>query len=254
MSLNYHLEGAEDAPVLVLLHAIATSSELWRPQLGVLSRHFRVVRIDLPGHGQSALLHPDATYADYADAVAATMAGAGIDRYVLAGLSFGAMVSMQVAVRHAVSVRGLVLANCMAKTPPPVAQMWQNRIAAVASNGMDGQTAPTLERWFTPGFHAKARLTVEWVRSMILNTPPQGFIAAAGMISTMDHSGLLPPIACPTLVLAGAHDQAAPVAGLEAIAAQIPGARLETLDAAHLANVEAPVAFAEAVGSFAHSL
>lgn len=253
MSLNYHVEGPGDAPVLVLLHAIATSSELWRPQLGVLSRHFRVVRIDLPGHGKSPLLHPEATYADYADAVAATLASAGMDSYVLAGLSFGAMVSMQVAVRHADKVRGLVLANCMGKTPPPVAQMWQNRIAAVASHGMAGQTVPTLERWFTPGFHAEAPLTIEWVRSMILETPPQGFIAAARMISAMDHSALLPQIACPTLVLAGAHDQAAPFAGLADIAAQIPGARLETLDAAHLANVEAPVAFAEAVGGFAHS-
>lgn len=254
MSLNIQIEGANDAPALVLLHAIATSSELWRPQMGVLAQHFRVVRIDLPGHGASAVLQGEPTYADYADAVAQTLIGEGIDRYVLVGLSFGAMVSMQIAVRHAAQVRGVVLANCAAKTPPPVAQMWRDRMNAVEQAGMAGQVAGTLDRWFTPGFAACAPLTLDWVRGMILGTSARGFISAARMISGLDHMSLLPQIACPALVLAGAHDQAAPPAGLAAIADAIPGGRLATLEAAHLANVEAPVAFTEAVGGFAQVL
>ena len=66
----------------------------------------------------------------------------------------------------------------------------------------------------------------------------------------MDHRPLLPKIAAPTLVIAGTHDPATPLEGNEYIRANIPGAKLAVLDAAHLANLEQPKAYADTVMEF----
>jgi 3-oxoadipate enol-lactonase len=66
----------------------------------------------------------------------------------------------------------------------------------------------------------------------------------------MDHRDLLARIGAPTLVIAGRHDQATPLAAAQFIHARIAGAALSVLDAAHISNVEQPVPFADAVLEF----
>lgn len=251
MSITVHVEGPADARAIVFLHAVATSSALFAPQVPALADGFRVVRVDLPGHGGSALPAPGAGFADHADAVVAALGERGIEDFTLVGVSFGAMVAMQIATRHAARVRGVVLACCAATTPPPAARAWRDRIAAVEAHGTATQVEPSLARWFTPSFAAGAPTTLGWVGSMIRGTPAAGFVAAAGLIAELDHAALLPRIAAPCLVLAGARDQAASADTMRGIADAVPGARFVTIEAAHLANVEAPVAFTELVGAFA---
>jgi len=250
MTLAVHIDGPAGAPALVFLHAIATSGELWRPQVEPLARRFRLVRVDLPGHGASELLPEGASFADYADAVADTLSANGVERFSLVGMSFGAMVAMQVAIRHADRVERLVLACCAARTPPPVAAMWHERIAAVERDGIETQVETSLDRWFTPDFAAASPQTLDWVRGMIRRTPSAGFVAAARVIATLDHMALLPALTLPCLVLAGAEDKAAAPATMQDFAANIPGATFATLPAAHLANVEAPAAFADLIERF----
>lgn len=82
-------------------------------------------------------------------------------------------------------------------------------------------------------------------------THTQGFIACCRAIENLDFLDRLEQVRVPTLTVAGAEDQAAPVANLQAMAARIPGARCITIDkAAHLGNVEQPTAFTEQVGAF----
>ncbi|WCT79230.1 alpha/beta fold hydrolase [Novosphingobium humi] len=250
MTLAVHIDGPASAPTLVFLHAIATSGELWRPQVEPLAQRFRVVRVDLPGHGASAPLPDGATFADYADAVADTLSAHGVERFSLIGMSFGAMVAMQVALRHAARVERLVLACCAARTPPPVAAMWHERMAAVTQDGIETQIETSLDRWFTPAFAAASPQTLDWVRAMIRGTPEEGFVAAAWIIATLDHSALLPTLTMPCLVLAGAADKAAPEEMMRDFAASIPAATFVALPAAHLANVEAPQAFTDAIERF----
>ena len=66
----------------------------------------------------------------------------------------------------------------------------------------------------------------------------------------MDHRPLLPKINAPTLVIAGKHDPATPLEGNEFIREHIPGAKIAVLEAAHIANVEQPQAYADAVLGF----
>jgi pimeloyl-ACP methyl ester carboxylesterase len=77
---------ANDQPV-VLLHALTTSSDLWSPQLAAWASQFRVVRIDLPGHGKSAPPPGIASMAVYARTVRDVLDHLVVNRAAFVGLS-----------------------------------------------------------------------------------------------------------------------------------------------------------------------
>ena len=90
---------------------------------------------------------------------------------------------------------------------------------------------------------------------MVLKADPSGYAATCEALMTLDLRALLPDIRCPALVVAGREDQGTPLAMSEAIVAQLPGAVLHVLnDAAHLAPLEQPEAFAGLVRRFLREL
>jgi 3-oxoadipate enol-lactonase len=107
-----------------------------------------------------------------------------------------------------------------------------------------------LERWFTASFRAAAPEKTAPVRRMLLATPPEGYIGCCAAIRDMDQTETIRAIRVPTLVIAGAHDPATPPAHGALIVERIPGARMVTLDAAHLSNIEAASAYNDAVLGF----
>jgi 3-oxoadipate enol-lactonase len=78
---------------------------------------------------------------------------------------------------------------------------------------------------------------------MLLATPVRGYVGVGQAIMAFDMASALPRVHCPTLVVAGEHDQGATVAMAQSIAAAIPGSRLEVLPGAHLVPVEEPGRF-----------
>src|SRR4029077_13727306 len=104
--------------------------------------------------------------------------------------------------------------------------------------------------WLTADFRERGPRITEHLKSMLLATPVQGYLACCEALSTLDQRALLSRITSPTLVIAGRHDMATPVAAGEFIRSQIPGASLTILDAAHISNVEQPYAFTDAVIGF----
>jgi 3-oxoadipate enol-lactonase len=108
-----------------------------------------------------------------------------------------------------------------------------------------------LERWFTPSFHSSQPAELARFRSMLVSTPGEGYIACCEVLGEVDFRPRLGEIAAPTLVITGAADPVVPPDAGEELAASIPGARHVTIErAAHIANVEQPEAFADAVLGF----
>ena len=249
--LAYTTDGPAEAPPLVLIHPIATSSRIWEPQLPVWARHWRVVRIDLPGHGASLPPTRLASFAEWADDLAAVLDHLGMQQVSMVGLSLGGMVAQAFALNHAERLTSLVLAHTSAHTAAPVREMWTQRTAQVREFGVAAQVDPTLARWFTRSFLERAPLTTRWVAEQICATSIEGYAAAAEAIRDLNHLERLREIRAPTLVVAGADDTAAPPALGAAIVERMQQARLAIIDhAAHLGNVEQPIVFAELIGGF----
>jgi 3-oxoadipate enol-lactonase len=248
-------DGPRQAPVVVALHSVATHSAFWAGQMPIWSRTWRVVRVDLPGHGRSPNVEGADTLAGMGDAVCAALTDLGIERATFVGVSLGGMVAQAIALSHPARVHGLVLADAPARTPPEARALWQERLATARAKGMASQVEASLARWFTPDFRRRSPLTMAWIADMVTATSLVGYERAAHAIVGLDHVEALARITAPTLVLTGDHDTVVPPDVARPVATAIPKAAFAVLEhAAHLANVEAAVPFAEVTGAFFNAL
>jgi 3-oxoadipate enol-lactonase len=124
----------------------------------------------------------------------------------------------------------------------PPASAWGERAAAVRQARSVAAIANTIiHRWLTPPYAEEHRGVANQLRSMLVSTPAEGYASCCDAIRHTDLRGVLGTIRAPTLVIAGKLDLAAPPAKHAQVIAQgISGARLELVNAAHLANVEQP--------------
>lgn len=247
--IDYTVEG--EGPVLVLAHSLASNRSMWEPQLDLLKRRFKLVRFDVRGHGKSRAVEPPYTMAHLAADASGVLDAVGAERAIWVGLSLGGMIGLTLALSEPKRLERLVVADATAGYPAPAHQMWRDRIAAVEAGGMEAVADGTLGRWFTQGFREGEPATIERVRKMILGTDPKGFVGAAGAIIGYNVADRLGEIACPTLVMVGAEDQATPPAMSEALARGIPGAELEIIPgAAHISSIGQAGAFNARLAKF----
>ncbi|CAH1666029.1 3-oxoadipate enol-lactonase [Chelatococcus asaccharovorans] len=245
LSIKALLEGPETAPVVTLSHSLAAHLDMWRPQMAALVEHFRVLRYDVRGHGGSSMPAGMPDIADLADDIRRLLDYLGISRTHFVGLSMGGMIGQQLAIAHPEYIESLVLADTLSAYGEEHRAMWQARIdAAMTGAGMEPLVEPTIQRWFTEPFRRTNPAAMDWIRSMIRATPPQGFIGCCHALMALNLTDQLPAITAPTLVMVGRQDPTTPVAGAALIAAAISHARLVIIeDAAHIANVEQPEVF-----------
>ncbi|KUJ70903.1 3-oxoadipate enol-lactonase [Streptomyces albus subsp. albus] len=239
-TLQYRTDGPEDGPALVLGPSLGTTWHMWDRQIPELSRHWRIIRFDLPGHGGSPA-HPASSVADLADRVLATLDGLGVERFAYAGSSFGAAIGCDLALRHPHRLGSLALVAASARFGS--ADAWRQRGVVVRTNGLDAIARSTPERWFAPAFAAAQPAIVDWAVQMVRTTDPGCYIAACEALAAFDIRADLDRIGVPTLVLVGAEDQTTPAADARVLVAGIPDARLALVPGScHLTPVEQPAA------------
>ncbi len=240
VNLNYELDGPDDAPVLVLSSSIGSSLGMWDAQMDALRERFRILRYDHRGHGKSPV--PDGPYSmeELGRDALSMVDSLGVERFSFCGLSLGGMVGMWVASEAPERVGKLVLCSTAAELGPP--SMWDERIEAVNSGGMESLVDAVMERWFTPGFEDGAE--IERIRRIFLDTPPEGYAACSAAIRDMDLRDRLPSIKADTLIISASEDPATPPDRGKEIKNAIPNARMVVIpDASHIANVEQPERF-----------
>ncbi len=239
--LHYQLEGADDAPLLVLSNSLGTTLDMWVPQMPALLEHFRVLRYDTRGHGQSEVTPGPYSIAQLGNDVLALLDHMKAPRAHFCGLSMGGMTGIWLGIHAPDRIDRLVLCNTSAAIGVP--EMWNARIAQVRQGGMAVVIDAVLERWFTNDFLSHAPAQVDRVRAMLANTPVEGYVANCAAVRDMDQRADLGRIATPTLVIGGKYDKSTPPEHGELIAKSVPGARYVELNAAHLSNWEAAQAF-----------
>ena len=119
--LTVHLRdsGPRDAQALVLIHGSNASLQTWEPWADRLGKQFRIIRMDLPGHGLTgASPTRDYSPAAYVDVVERIRAKLGVDHVVLAGNSMGGGVAWHYALAHPGHVRALVLLDSVGQPEP----------------------------------------------------------------------------------------------------------------------------------------
>lgn len=112
------VSGPEDAPPLVLMHGLAANALVWKPNITVLSRRFRVYALDTIGEaGRSAPTRPSLIGPAYANWLVDTFDGLGLDQPDIMGISFGGWITLKLAI-HAPDRIGRAIALCPAGFVP----------------------------------------------------------------------------------------------------------------------------------------
>lgn len=246
MTLHHVVDGPEGAPALVLSSSLGTTLAMWEPQIAQLAGRFRIVRYDRRGHGRSPVVAGAATIDDLGGDLLELLDKLGLERVSFCGLSLGGLEGMWLAVNAPERVDLLALC-CTAPAFAP-RQGWIDRAAAVRAGGVEAIAKAVLARWFRPSFHDTNPDVVAHFRSMLVETPRDGYAACCDALADVDLTPRLAEIGSPTLVVTGSDDPVVTPAQGDALAAAIPDAVHAVVeDAAHIANVEQPTAFTAAI-------
>jgi 3-oxoadipate enol-lactonase len=244
--LYYDLAGPEKGQVVCFTHSLASDGGMWAEQLpSLLAAGYRVLRLDMRGHGGSDPVSGDYTMAQLADDVAASLDFLGIERVQFIGLSIGGMIGQAFAIGHGRRLFSAMLCDTSPQTPAGAQAAWAPRIEAVKkASSLAPLADPTMQRWFTDAY--KPRNPGRWkeIHATIAGTTPAGYLGCAAAILDFDFTPKLPSLKVPMLVVCGDKDEGTPPAGNKRIAELVPGARYEEItDARHFPNVERAEAF-----------
>jgi 3-oxoadipate enol-lactonase len=244
--IYYDLMGPENGPVVCFSHSLTSDSGMWSEQMPpLLAAGFRVLRLDMRGHGGSDVVAGDYTMEQLAGDIAGSLEALGIRQVHYVGLSIGGMIGQAFALSHAARIKSLMLCDTMPQTLAGAKELWAPRLEAVRkANAVVPLADGTMDRWFTPAFKPRSPGRWQQIRDTIAATPPQGYLGCSAAILNFDFTARLPSIRLPTLVICGADDPGTPPAGNKRIAELIPGGRYEEIATArHFPNVEQADAF-----------
>lgn len=246
--LRYRWLGRDEGPVLVLGHSLGVSSEMWAPQIEEFGERFRLLLYDHRGHGGSDLPPAPWTIGDFGRDLLGLLDALGVERFHYCGLSLGGIVGLWLGQNAPDRVERLALCNCSASIENP--EPLRVRSEAVRREGLASIVEAVLGRWFTEGFRASRPEAVEAVRSLLLETSPEGYARTCEALCQVDLRAGLAEVETPALAVFGQHDQSTPSEWTRAFAEAMPDCRLVGFDSAHLSNVEASGEFNRVVREF----
>lgn len=238
---SYRLKGPLHAPVLALVHGFPFDQSLWKPQVGPLSRKFRVLTYDLRGMGQSPLGKAPQPLEAYVDDLLALLDHLKIASCAVAGLSMGGYIALRAVERE--PGRFWALALCDTKSEPDSDEGKIGRAAgikAIRSKGPKAFAAAMLPKLLArKGAHQKFLL-----RMMQKNGADGMANALSAMAGRSDTGRALKAYRGPVLALAGAKDGITPPALAKAMAKQARHGQFAVVPGAgHVSNLENPAAF-----------
>ncbi|PIB90515.1 alpha/beta fold hydrolase [Caulobacter sp. FWC2] len=258
--LHYKDEGKADGKLLVLVHGFGDSHFSWEGWVARLSDRYRIITVDLPGHGLTRAPVGYVASADgFADLIEALAAKENLPKFAIAGNSMGGGVAWQVAVRHPERLNGLVLVDAAGwpaqtlKKPPLAFKLLKYSWGRAFLRSIDNK--PLIRSGLRGEVGDPAVITDAFIDRWAELQRAPGHRAILMSIQPGKHSQatreVLSTIKVPTLVLWGEIDPLIEVASAHKFAEAIPGAKLIVYPkVGHLPQVEIPQRSADDTAAF----
>lgn len=254
---DLYVETRGRGPDLVLLHGWGLNLRVWDGLTRELAKSFRVIAVDLPGHGRSPWNPKARTPAEQAWQVHATLASRS-DRYLLLGWSMGGQIAIDLAAAMPGSVERLVL---VATTPRFAAsEDWPHGMAAATLEKLATQLRTNYKRTVSEflelqvrGSAASEKVLAELHASLFSHgeAHPKALVAGLNTLKSSDLRSMLSLVRAPTLVIAGQYDRVTLPAASRALADALPDGRyVEFRRAAHAPFLSHTTEFAAMVTEF----
>jgi pimeloyl-ACP methyl ester carboxylesterase len=258
--LHYKDEGKADGPVLMLVHGFGDSHFSWEGWVARLGDRYRIITVDLPGHGLTRAPAGYVATADgYAELIDALATKLALPKFAIAGNSMGGGVAWQTAVRYPNRLDALVLADAAGwpaetlKKPPLAFRLLKYSWGRAFLRSIDNK--PLIRSGLRGEVGDPAVITDAFIDRWAELQRAPGHRAILMSIQPGKHSQAtkeaLAKIKVPTLVLWGEVDPLIEVASAHKFAEAIPGAQLIVYPkVGHLPQVEIPQRSADDVAAF----
>lgn len=263
--VHYRDEGVQTpgAPTLLLIHGFSASLHTWEEWRAILGDEFRIVSLDLPGHGLTrAPAGYQASVDGFSDVVAAFVQARGLSRFTLAGSSMGGHVAWQYALAHPDQVQGLILVDAAGwpdprlddENTPAVFRLLRNPITRPLLRDLDNTRL--IREGLRRSFYDPALVDDEMVaRYSELSRAPGHrdiLLQLGGNQRTLATPERLAPLAqMPVLIQHGDSDQLVPVEHARLFEQAISGSQLAIYEnTGHIPQEEIPRRSADDVRAF----
>lgn len=223
---------------IVLLHGFLENKKMWQEYIDLFSEKYRVIAIDLLGHGKSESLGYVHSMEDNANAVHEVLEHLNIPKAIIVGHSMGGYVGLAFAELFPKNISKLVLLNSTSKEDSHEKKINRNRaIKAVKQNAVNFVSL-AIANLFSENNRTRLADEIEKVREQALKTPLQGIVASLeGMKIRKDREKLLHKNLFPVLLILGKKD---PVLNYEDSISQIENttAELVSFEDGHMSHIE----------------
>lgn len=235
-----------DRPTLVFIHGSGQEGRFWQAQVDGLTGAANTIAVDLPGHGHS---HGDGfrQVSDFARSVMGFIDAVDAPIPIPCGLSLGGAIVLDLLIHHGDRLAAGILANTGSrlKVLPTIIETIQDNY---------DQHLTGLIKFAV----AQANQDNTEVCRRVLATSTAGPVVTANDFRACDAFDVMDQVSAinlPVLILSAVHDKLTPIKYADWMAANIHGARHETIDeAGHMAPIEQPEAFNQAILRFIESL
>lgn len=239
--------------VIALLHGFTESARIWKIFSEKLAGKYRVICIDLPGHGKSECVNGCHDMDLQADVVYAVLKKMKVKKCLMIGHSMGGYVTLAFAEKYPGNLKGFCLfhSHCFADTTEE--QENRNRTIHIVHEDKFGFISQFIPQLFPLEVHEKFAREIEKLVKQASKMTKEGVIASLeGMKVRPDRVEILMTTDLPVLFILGLKDPKAPISKLwEMITMPSHSEVLILRDCGHMGYIEAPVETLSAIKSFA---
>lgn len=250
LKVHFTDTGPRDRDTIILVHGFSASLHTWTDWKANLERDYRVITLDLPGHGLSRAEDIDkATIERFADIVLAVADARGVDRFTIAGNSMGGNTAWQVALQAPERLDALVLLNASGwpssdeenESTPFVFKLLRNPIARTVLRDLDmsSLTRSGLEDSYSDQSFVTDELVQRYVSLSRAPGHRDTLLAIMGGERVPATAETMAQITTPTLIIWGREDNLVPVSSAQKFGETISGSKVIIYDnVGHLPHEE----------------
>ncbi len=241
---------------IVLLHGFTESSKIWTGLTSALKKRYRVIAVDLPGHGRSACLGPVHTMERMAEMIAALMKKIGTGKCLVVGHSMGGYVALALAAVYPQRLKGLCLFHSHCFPDSETDRRNRDRTIAIVKEDKFGFVTQFIPGLFPEEVRATFAPQIEKMVRRAAKAGKEGIIASLeGMKIRSDQSEFLRTTELPVLFILGQKDSRAPVDRFwEMVSLPARSGILLLRDCGHMGFIEAPEVTTTAIAAFARKV
>ncbi len=250
-TIRYKAEG--QGPVIVFLHGFMENARIWRPFIQKLSPKFRVIRINLPGHGKSSVYGETHSMEFMADAVRAVLEAERVGEALLVGHSMGGYVALAFAETFPDKVKGLVLFSSTCFEDTPERKIDRDRSIKAAETHKMKYITSVIPNLFFERSGMKASKRIFKMVKIAAKQPKEGITAAIrGMKNRVDRSEILRNAKFPLMCITGQDDFLIPLERVQEMHRLRPDATIVVLEnCGHEGFIEQKKESVKAIQTFA---